>query len=187
MAYLVLHPEGEVAMRVRGFSDMQLVSLATQQVVADLGLTALPVVGFSASAGKLSCFVEVASEATETDPAVTPRTELRLRGYAEIMLSAMDLVSGREPFGFLAVERPLSLLGEEYQPTNDEPVIAILPELMPAAGAALIGPARCARCNHAIPAARVRIVGPGGLCVRCQSEIERSTLWHRKFKSARSG
>jgi len=75
-------------MRIRGFSDIQEAGSAAQQVVADLGLTALTVVGFSAAAGKVSCFVEIPSEGITSDPTAAFRTELRFRGYAEVMLSA---------------------------------------------------------------------------------------------------
>ena len=160
-------------MRIRGFSDIQEAGSAAQQVVADLGLTALTVVGFSAAAGKVSCFVEIPSEGITSDPTAAFRTELRFRGYAEVMLSAVELLNGGGPFGFVAVERPFLVLREEYQPATEEPIIAIIPELMAAVGPTLIGPPRCFRCNHAVPVARARLVGVSGLCVRCQSETER--------------
>jgi|HubBroStandDraft_6_1064221.scaffolds.fasta_scaffold979481_1 hypothetical protein len=160
-------------MRIRGFSDVQEAGSATQQVVADLGLTPLTVVGFSAAAGKVSCFVEIPWTGFKSDPTAAFRTELRFRGYAEVMLSVVELLNGGGPFGFVAVERPFFVLGEEYQPATEEPIIAAIPELIVAVGPSLIGPPRCFRCNHAVPMARARLVGPTGLCVRCQSETER--------------
>jgi hypothetical protein len=161
-------------MRVRGFSDLGAVNAAVRQVIADIGATALPIVGILAAAGRLSVYVAVPEKRVKVDPGPSFRTELRIQGFTEIMVSVPDLLGGSGTFGFLAVQGPVLVLGEQCQPPTDEPPIAIVPELIAANGPILIGPPRCARCNHAIPTARARIAGPGGLCVRCQSEIERS-------------
>jgi hypothetical protein len=161
-------------MRVRAFSDLAAINMAAQQAVADVGAIILPIVGILAAAGKLSLYVAVPERAAKADPGPSFRTELRSGGFREIMVSVPALLGSGGPFGFLAIQRPLVVVGEEYQLASNEPLIAIAPDLMEAHGPISIGPPRCARCNHAIPSARARIAGPGGLCVRCQCEIERN-------------
>lgn len=158
-------------MRLRAFSYMKDSHEAAQRVVADLGAVALPLVGISASAGTLSCFVRLPPGATEQDNSLVPRTQLRVRGYSEIVLSTSDLIGGNEVFGFLVVHRPL-LMGEEYQPDDASESIAFVPSVMAVPGTQTIGPSRCVRCNHSIPIARVRLIGTDCLCVRCQTQSE---------------
>lgn len=160
-------------MRLRSFLDTDALSAAARRVIADLGVTAFPVVGISAAAGKLSCFVEIPPGAAKTDRTPVFRTQLWIRGYSELMLSVADLIDGGEPFGFLLADRWALVVGEEYQPDDCEKTIAIVPELTTASGSRLIGPPRCGRCNHTIPLARARLIGSGGLCIHCRSQSER--------------
>jgi hypothetical protein len=160
-------------MRILSFRNTDALSSAARRVIADLGVIAFPLVGVSAAAGKLSCFVEIPPGAVKTDPTRVFRTQLRIRGYSELMLSVAELIDGNEPFGFLLADRSALVSGEQYQPDDSEKTIAIVPELRIASGSRLIGPPRCGRCNHAIPPARARLIGSSGLCIHCQSQSER--------------
>jgi hypothetical protein len=167
-----------MGMRIRSFSDMSASNLAVQRVVADLGVVAFPLVGISAEVGvgKLSCFVEIPRGAAEADPIRVFRTQLRVRGYSEMILSVADLVDGSEPFGYLLVDRPVLIEGAEYQPDDRDATIAFVPELMTVSGSRMIGPPRCTRCNHAIAPTRARLIGSRGLCIYCQSQSERERI-----------
>jgi hypothetical protein len=161
--------------QVRGFPDMAAARSVAHQIVANVSVAALPVVGILSNADMVSCFVEVPFNLVSRIPKPTARTILEIGSYQELLLSLSDLLSGSDRIGFLLTSRPLWLAGEEYQPEDVEKVIALVEGLMTAAGARLIGgPIRCRRCNHPVPVARARIVGSSNcLCIRCQQIEER--------------
>jgi hypothetical protein len=162
--------------RTCSFRDMSALISAAHRAVADLGVIALPLVGISSEAGKLSCFVEIPVGVADTDPTCAFRTRLRVRGYSEMMLSVDDLIHGSEQFGFLLAGRPILGAGTQYQPDDYDATIAFVPELMTVSGSRMIGPPRCERCNHAITPARARLIGSRGLCIYCQSQSERERI-----------
>jgi hypothetical protein len=159
--------------QVRGFPDMAAAQTAAHQVVANASVAALPVVGILSNAGMVSCFVEVPFNLVSTSPKPAARTVLEIGGHREIVLSLSDLLAGNDRIGFLLTSRPLWLAGEEYQPEDANEVIALVQDVMEAAGARLIGPIRCRRCNHPVPPDRARILGSSNcLCIRCQQTEE---------------
>jgi hypothetical protein len=160
--------------QVRGFPDMAAAQTAAHQVVANVSAAALPIVGVLSNAEMVSCFVEVPFNLVSTSPKPAARTVLEIGGYREIVLSLSDLLGGNDRIGFLLTNRPLWLVGGEYQPEDADEVIALVEGVMEAAGARLIGPIRCRRCNHPVPPERARILGSSNcLCIRCQQAEEK--------------
>jgi hypothetical protein len=153
---------------------MAAAQTAAYRVVANASVAALPLVGIVSTAKTVSCFVEVPLKLVRTDLKPATRTVLRFTGHPEIVLSLSDLVAGGGQIGFLLAPRPLWLAGEEHQPDDADEVIALVEDVMQAAGVRSIGPIRCRRCNHPVPPERARILGTTTcLCIRCQSTEER--------------
>lgn len=158
---------------LRGFPDMAAAQLAAYRGVADASLVALPLVGIVSTGEAVSCFVEVASNLASVDPKPAPRTVLRIGGNWEIVLSLSDTLRGSDHIGFLLANRSLRLAGEEHQPDDADQVIALVEDVMQSARAQAIGPIRCRRCNHPVPAERIRILGSANcLCTHCKHKEE---------------
>lgn len=160
--------------QLKGFPDMAAARRAAHHVVANASVAALPLVGLVSTAKTVSCFVEVPRNLVKADLEPATRTVLRITGHSEIVLSLSDLVEGGGQIGFLLTSRPVWLAGEEHQPDDADEVIALVEDVMQAAGVRSIGPIRCRRCNHSIPPERARILGTTTcLCIRCQLTEER--------------
>jgi hypothetical protein len=163
-----------VRARLRGFPDFAAARSAAYQVVADASVAALPLVGIISDTEIVSCFVEIPFNLVTTDPEPVRRTVLRMGSDRQILLSLSDLLGGADYVGFLLASRPLRIAGDHYQPDDADQVIALAEGVMPAVGTRLIGPIRCQRCNHPVPAARARVLGSlNCLCIRCQQTEER--------------
>jgi hypothetical protein len=160
--------------QLQGFSDWAAAQTAAYRVVANASVAALPLIGIVSTAETVSCFVEVPWNLVRADPKPATRTVLRVTGCPELVLSLSDLVAGGGQIGFLLTNQPLWLAGGEYQPGDADEAIAVVQDVMQAAGVHSIGPIRCRRCNHPVPPERARILGTTTcLCIRCQLTEER--------------
>ncbi len=102
------------------------------------------------------------------------RTTLHAEALGNFHISTEGSGRPEETLGYLIVQRPLILKGENAQPDSEKLSFAI--EILKKIGitqSKLYGPKCCKRCNNPIPQKRLMAIPNAEFCISCKKSIER--------------